>query len=170
MPKLKNAKQEMFCQEYLIDLNATAAAIRAGYSPKSAGSIASENLKKPNIALRVEELKAKRSKRTGVTADRVIAELAKIGFVNATEVIDFDDATIKDSAGKDDTAAIQSVRVKVFPTSEGDGVEREIRLADKNKALEQLGRHLGLFTDKVDLSGDLSMDIKIDYGDDDSTA
>ena len=74
-------KQQLFCEEYLIDLNATQAAIRAGYKPESAGSVGSENLKKPEIRARIDKAMAERSKRTGVNADRVVRELARVAFV-----------------------------------------------------------------------------------------
>ena len=80
-------KNEVFCDEYLIDLNATQAAIRAGYSVESAGSIGSELLKKPEIRARIDRAMAERSKRTGINADRVLLELGKIAFVNAIDVI-----------------------------------------------------------------------------------
>ena len=95
---------------------------------------------------------AERSKRTGVNADRVVTELAKIAFVNASDVIDADTATLKPDAAPEDTAAIQSVKVKTFGE---DGLEREIKMADKLKALELLGKHLGMFEDKLKLSGSL---------------
>lgn len=142
-------KQKIFCDEYLFDLNATQAAIRAGYSPESAGSIGSENLKKPEIRARIDKALAERSRRTGVNADRVIMELAKIAFVNSADVIDVETATVKEGAALDDTAAIQSVKVKKID----GGIEREIKLADKSKALELLGRHLGIFKDKIEVSG-----------------
>lgn len=138
-------KQKRFVEEYLIDLNATQAAIRAGYSPDTAKSIGSENLTKPDIQASIAKAIAERSRRTGVNADRVLTELAKIAFVNATDVID------TKNASRDDTAAIQFVRVK----SGEDGMELEIKMADKLKALELLGRHLGMFKDKVELSGAL---------------
>lgn len=136
----------------MIDLNATQAAIRAGYSPDTAKSIGSENLTKPDIQARIAKAMAERSKRTGVNADRVVAELAKIAFVNAEDVIDAETATVKPNAAREDTAAIQSVKVKTFGE---DGLEREIKMADKIKALELLGKHLGMFKDKVELSGTL---------------
>ncbi|MFR8033419.1 MAG: terminase small subunit [Lachnospiraceae bacterium] len=145
-------KQKRFVEEYLIDLNATQAAIRAGYSPDTAYSIGQENLKKPEIKIRIDKSMAERSKRTGVNADRVVAELAKIAFVNAEDVIDAETATVKPNAAREDTAAIQSVKVKTFGE---DGLEREIKMADKIKALELLGKHLGMFKDKVELSGTL---------------
>ncbi len=152
-------KQKRFCEEYQIDLNATQAAIRAGYSPESAGSIGSELLKKPEIRARIDKAMAERSKRTGINADRVLQELGKIAFVNAADVIDMNNATIKDGADRDDTAAIASVKVKVISGANGEGVEREIRLADKLKALELCGRHLGMFNDKLDLTGAATVQI-----------
>lgn len=145
-------KQKLFVEEYLIDLNATQAAIRAGYSPDTAYSIGQENLKKPEIKARIDKAMAERSRRTGVNADRVVMELAKIAFINATDVIDPQTATVKDGALPEDTAAIQSVKVKTFGE---DGLEREIKMADKLKALELLGKHLGMFKDKFELSGSL---------------
>lgn len=145
-------KQQRFVDEYLIDLNATQAAIRAGYSVKTATTQGSQNLTKLNIQQVIAERMAERSKRTGVNQDRVVLELAKIAFVNATDVINAKDATIKLSAASDDTAAIQSVKVKIIPTKEGEGIEREVRLNDKLKALELLGKHLGMWNDKMDVS------------------
>lgn len=145
-------KQRRFVDEYLIDLNATQAAIRAGYSVKTAKDIGCQNLAKLNIQQAISEKMAERSKRTGVNQDRIVLELAKIAFVNAADVIDSDDASIKAGATADDTAAIQSVKVKVIPTKEGEGVEREIRLNDKLKALELLGKHLGMWNDKLDVN------------------
>ena len=147
MPKM-TAKQGRFVDEYLIDLNGTQAAIRAGYSPNTAHDIASENLRKPNIAAAVALAMAERSKRTGITADRVLEEIAKLAFVNAADVIS-SDGSVSGLALRDDTAAIQSVKVKTIPTEEGDIVEQEVRLYDKTRNLELLGRHLGLFNDKL---------------------
>lgn len=146
-------KQKRFVEEYLIDLNATQAAIRAGYSPETAYSIGSENLKKPEIRVCIEKAMAERSKRTGINQDRIIMELAKIGLLNPKDLVDFDEATVKEEATEEDLAAIASVRVKRFPTKDGEGTEREIKMHDKTKALELLGRHFGMFKDKVEVSG-----------------
>jgi len=93
---------------------------------------------------------AERSRRTGINADRVLIELAKIAFANADDIIESKDATLKENASRDDLAAIQSIKVKTFGE---DGVEREIKLADKLKALDMLGRHLGMWNDKLQVSG-----------------
>lgn len=142
-------KQKRFVEEYLIDLNATQAAIRAGYSPDTAKSIGSENLSKPDISSAIAKEMAERSKRTGVNADRVLTELAKIGFANINDVIDLDTAKIKENATAEDLASIQSVKVK--PTEWG--VEREVKMYDKKAALVDLGRHLGMWNDKLDIKG-----------------
>ena len=99
---------------------------------------------------------AERSKRTGVNADHVIMELAKVGFANVT------DAMKVSTASRDDTTAIQSIWTKRTPTEHGDIVEQEIKMHDKLRALEQLGRHLGLFNDKLKLDGGMSVVIHED--------
>lgn len=147
------AKQKKFIDEYLIDLNATQAAIRAGYSPETARSIGSENLTKPDIRARIDKSMAVRSKRTGINQDRIIMELARIGLINPNNLINFNEATVKEDAAADDLAAIASVKVKIIPLEEGEIVEREIKMYDKIKALELCGKHLGMFKDKLEISG-----------------
>lgn len=148
-------KQKLFVEEYLIDLNATQAAIRAGYSPDSAADIGSENLRKPDIRARIDKSMAERSRRTGINQDRILMELAKIALVNPEKVVNFDEATIREDAKTEDLAAVASVKVKRFPTKDGEGIEREIKFYDKTKALDLAGRHLGMFKDKVEISGSL---------------
>ena len=158
-------KQKRFVEEYLIDLNATQAAIRSGYSTDSARQIGTENLSKPSIRAYIDREMAERSRRTGISQDRVIRELARLAFVNANDVIDIDEATLKSGASEDDTAAIASVKVKTIPTKEGEGVEREIRLNDKLKALELLGKHLGMFKEKLEIEGKVPVQIVDDIDD-----
>lgn len=143
------AKQKRFIEEYLIDLNATQAAIRAGYSPDSARQSGADNMKNPYISARIDQAMAERSRRTGISQDRVIRELARLAFVNPTDVINMKDATLKESSNTDDTAAIQSVKVKSFGE---DGIEREIKMADKLRALELLGKHLGMFQNNLNVN------------------
>ena len=145
-------KQKRFVEEYLIDLNATQAAIRAGYSTATAKDIGCENLAKPNIRDKIDKALAERSKRTGVTADRVIQELAKIAFVNAEDVINFETGGVRADADKEDLAVIQSVKVKEMSGEKGDSTEREVKLADKQRALELLGKHLGMFSNDINVS------------------
>lgn len=159
-------QQELFVQEYLVDLNATQAAIRAGYSTRSAGAIGCELLKKPNIRARIDSEMAKLSRRTGVNQERVVRELAKIAFANPTDIIDLNTGEPREDAQAVDTAAISSIRVKKIPTECGDGIEREIRMADKLKALELLGKHIGMFAERLQVSGDLGVTIVDDIKDD----
>ena len=154
-------KQKRFVEEYLIDLNATQAAIRAGYSPHTAKDIGCENLAKPNIAAAISQAMAERSKRTGINQDRVLQELARIGFAKITDVVDPETAEIRTDASDDDLACIQSIKIKPNEF----GTEREVKLYDKKSALVDLGKHLGLFKDKMELTGDMDLNITIDYGD-----
>lgn len=155
-------KQKAFCEEYLLDLNATQAAIRSGYSAKTANEQGNRLLANVSIRTHIDEALAERSRRTGINADRVIRELARLAFVNANNVINTEDATVKSNANEDDTAAIASVKVKVIPTKDGEGVEREIRLSDKLKALELLGKHLGMFTEKLEVKASINSTAKLD--------
>lgn len=142
-------KQQRFVNEYLIDLNATQAAIRAGYSPDTAMEQGYQLLQKTSVSNAISQAIAHRSRRTGITQDRVLQELAKVAFVNANDVIDLDSATVRQNAAEEDLACIQAVKVKTSESEMGSSSEREIKLADKLRALELLGKHLGLF-DKRD--------------------
>ena len=135
------AKQIRFVDEYLVDFNATQAAIRAGYSKKTAAFIGAENLRKPQIAKEISRRQKDLQQRTEVTQEQVVKELARLAFADASVVCvtDFDNLT------EDQRAAIQGIK----PTNFG----WEIKLCDKLKALELLGRHIGMFNDKLSLSG-----------------
>src|SRR5690606_24265353 len=148
-------RRRRFAEEYLIDLNATQAAIRAGYSPRSAAQQASELLKDPKVRAYIDARMAELSRRTGVNQERIIRELARIAFVDPTRVVNIDDATIRSCATEDDRAAIVSIKVKQIPTPEGTIVEREVRFHDKNRALELLGKRFAMWVEKqeVDLTG-----------------
>ncbi len=145
-------KQERFCQEYLIDLNATQAAVRSGYSADTARSVGSENLTKPDIQARLSELNKERSEATGITQKRVLEEYAKIAFFDIREIFDVDGGLMNvkqmdnNSAGA--IAAIKSTE-EWGEDEEGrktiTGTVKEIKLFDKIRALDSLGKHLGLF-------------------------
>ena len=160
-------KQKRFVEEYLIDLNATQAAIRAGYSVKRASEIGYQLLQKTTVSHAISKAMAERSRRTGISQDRVLQELAKIAFVNATDVINMDEATIRGDANREDTAAIASVKVKTIPTDSGEIVDREVKKYDKIKALELLGKHLGMFTDKLNVNAEMAVKIVDDINDED---
>lgn len=163
-----NERQQAFVREYLIDLNGTQAAIRAGYSPKTAAVIAAENLTKPNIQEELAKAKAERSKRTGITADGVLKEYANLGFSKVTDFLTIQTERVlvgrteegepisdirqvvilKDTADipKDKLAAIQSVEI------DKDG-QIKLKLHDKKGALDSIGKHLGMFIEKHEFTG-----------------
>lgn len=139
-------KQKRFVAEYLIDLNATAAAKRAGYSEKTAYSIGLETLKKPEIQNAIQEAMQKRQQRTEITQDMVIQELAKLGFFDIRKLFDKDGKPLDISKLDDDTAAaLVGLDVQDVSDSDGNyvGFIKKYKMADKIKALELLGKHLG---------------------------
>ena len=152
-----NTKQETFCREYLVDLNATQAAIRAGYSVKTAKVIGHENLTKPDIQKFIAVLMDERGKKTEITAERVVQELAKIGFASMRTFISVDadgqpqiNLTDTDADSLDALAEVQTETVLEFS---GSGDERKcdrirktkIKLHDKLGALKELAEHTGVF-------------------------
>lgn len=148
-------KQQRFVDEYLIDLNATQAAIRAGYSVNTAKDIGCENLAKPNIRDAISKRMAARSRRTGVNAERVVLELAKIAFLNMTDVVD-SHGNIREDATPEDLSCIESIKYKESDNEYGGSVEREVKVASKLKALELLGKHLGMYQNNMNLTVDKS--------------
>ena len=152
------AKQERFVAEYLIDLNATQAAIRAGYAKKSADVEGSRLLVNAKVAVAVAEGRAKQEERAEIEADDVIRELAKIGFANMADYVrimpDGDPAVDLGNLTRDQFAAVGEITVEDFTDGRGDdarAVRRvKFKLADKRAALVDLGRHFALFTDKID--------------------
>lgn len=153
------AKQQRFVEEYLVDLNATQAAIRAGYSEATAASIGFENLRKPEIAEAIQKAQAERSKRTEITADRVLQEMGKIGFANMRNYIRLnggDPYVDLTDCDLDQFAAISEVTSEDFVEGRGEDARDvrkvKIKLHDKKGALVDIGRHLGMFNDKLDLT------------------
>ena len=144
-------KQQRFVDEYLIDLNATQAAVRAGYSVKTADVQGSRLLGTVKVQQAVSEAMAERSKRTGINQDRVVMELAKLALVKMTDIVD-SQGRIKNSASEDDLACIESVKYKKSESDTGSSVEREVKIASKLKALELLGKHLGMWNDRLDVN------------------
>jgi len=156
-------KQKAFVEEYLIDLNATQAAIRAGYSKKTARKIGQENLTKPDIQKAIQAAMDERSKRTEVTADRVIKELAKIAFADIRDFVMWDEngVEILPSADVDGTVLAEvseTINIQTFPNGgEVEKRQKKVKLHDKMKALELLGKHLALFTEKHQISGNIGV-------------
>ena len=148
---LISEKQQLFCQEYLIDLNATQAAIRAGYNSRSANKNAARLMVNDGIRDEISRLQEQRSKATGIAAEHVIRELAFIAFANIRSLFNADGTMIPvhelDEASARSIAAIDVVNEHIN-TDNGTTTKRfklKVRLNDKVRALELLGRHLGMF-------------------------
>ena len=154
-------KQERFCEEYLVDLNATAAARRAGYSPATANEQAARLLAKISVKERIAALRAVQSQKTEITVERVVRELGLLGFHNPLDVmrVQSDGSAYLDFSRltRDQAAAITEITVEEYTEGRGDdsrAVKRtKAKFADKKGALETLGRHLGMFDDKLRLTG-----------------
>jgi phage terminase small subunit len=151
-------KQERFVQEYLIDLNATQAAIRAGYSEKTARQIGQQNLSKPDIAKAIKSAMDKREQRTQVTQDQVVNELRKIAFADMRYLARWGKSPIDATSEAADPNGLGVYPVELIPSEEIDediaaaisevsltqtGIK--VKLHDKLGALEKLGKHLGIF-------------------------
>lgn len=154
-------KQQLFVAEYLVDLNATQAAIRAGYSPATAEQQGCRLLRNVQVKAAVDEQTAQRAGKLEITAERVLRELALIGFANMSDYMrvgaDGDPFLDFSDLSREQAAALSEVTVEDFKDGRGEDA-RDVRrvkfkLADKRAALVDLGRHLKLFTDKVEHSG-----------------
>lgn len=149
MPKAKceklTPKQQKFVEEYLIDLNATQAAIRAGYSAKTAGRIAQELLIKTHISYAIKSRRDALSKKTEVSQERIVAEMARLAFLDCRKFFNDDGTPIPIHKLSDDAAAaIVGVDVVQIGNAEiGVGSVIKYKMPDKNKALENLAKILG---------------------------
>lgn len=147
------AKQQRFVQEFLIDLNATQAAIRAGYSTRTANEQGARLLAKVSVRSAVEDGQKAREKRTGITQDRVLNEIARVAFSDKRRLMSWGPSGVvlmdSETLTDDDAANVS----EVSETTSATGGSIKLKTHDKIKALELLGRHLGMFTDKVEHGG-----------------
>lgn len=162
-----NDKQAAFCQEYIIDFNATQSAIRAGYSKKTAGAMAGRLLGLVKIQERIKEVTKQREQRTNVTADRVVQQLARIAFMDVKDIVDWGTEERKyliRVEKKDDGEEIEHYRtehVEYIRPKDPDEVDGtliqtikmgkygfEIGIPDRMRAFEMLAKHLGVFDDR----------------------
>lgn len=177
-------KQQRFVEEYLVDLNATQSAIRAGYSARTADQQGSRLLANVKIAAALAAARQRQSERTEITADMVLAELAKVGFANLAHVTNWGVKEIAIGFSDDgkklrpedigDAAVVQYVEAPFVTPVDRDAIPEAIRGAvsevaltkdgfkikmhDKVGALTQIGRHLGMFTDKTEHSGTVGLE------------
>lgn len=154
-------KQKRFCDEYLIDMNGAQAAIRAGYSKKTAKQIATENLSKPYLREYIDKRMAEKEAALIADQDEVMKYLtAVMRRVKAEHVVvtctEETSSYVPDAEGKMRKQTVKKETPKI--------VEIPARLQDSNKAAELLGKAYGIYTDKVDADVDMNLNIKVDYG------
>ena len=161
------AKQTLFVAEYLVCANAALAARRAGYSARTARFIGAENLTKPNIAAAIKKAQDERARRTQITSDHVVEELASIAFARFGDFYDQTGRMLEVHQMPPEVQArlslIKFTREKTHTTT--DGVTEtsvnetlvELRTWDKVRSLSLLAKHLGLFTERAAVSADVSL-------------
>jgi phage terminase small subunit len=156
-------KQAAFIDEYLIDLNATQAAIRAGYNKSRAEVTGHELVRNSKIAAVIKDSLSSRSERTQITADKVLIELARLGLSDARKLFDEGGNLLPVNAWPDEiAAAVSSIEVEEILSGKGEdrigvGYTKKVKLWDKNAALANLAKHLGLLADKTEHSGAIEL-------------
>lgn len=162
-------KQQRFVDEYLLDLNATQAAIRAGSTAKRAEQAGYEFMRNPDVKAAIDAALAERSEKAGISAERVLKEIAAMAFYDPAEImiqIGTKDLEFVDGVHIGGDGKIYGLRgpsdIRLLPENVrraivGWGYDRNqnftVKLADKSKALDQLARHLSLYNDKLEVTG-----------------
>lgn len=146
-------KKQRFVEEYLVDLNATQAAIRAGYSAKTAASQGERLLRNVEIQAAIQAAMKARQERTEITQDRVLAELAKIAFGDQRAVMEWGPSGVKLRDSKSLTDAEAAIVSEVSESVTAAGGTLKLKTHDKVGALKLLGEHLGMFKQRVELTG-----------------
>lgn len=156
-------KRQRFVREYLIDLNGTQAAIRAGYSAKTAGSIADFLLKNVDVRAAMAKAMEKRADRTEITQDRVLLEIGRLAFLDAKRFYNRDGSLRSIHELDDDTAAavigieMEEDITEVDGKTTVTGRTKKLKITDKVAALTLAARHLGMLTDKVKIDGEIGI-------------
>lgn len=164
MENKMTAKQKRFCDEYLIDLNATQAAIRAGYSEKTARQIGTENLSKPSIKEYIEKRMAEKEAALIADQDEVMKYLSAVMRREKSENVVVTVSEKRTFYAPDESG---TMRKNTVEKEEAKIVQIPARLSDSNKAAELLGKAYGIYTDRVEQDVDMELNITVDYGDDD---
>lgn len=168
-------KQQRFVEEYLIDLNATQAAIRAGYSEKTANEIGAENLAKPSIAKAIQEALQERKERVQIDADYVLKRLVEIDQMDVLDIMD-ENLNMKPLKEWPKIWRQYINNIESIELSDGEGWLKKIKWPDKVKNLELIGKHVsvGAFKDKIEHSGDpnnpINMSLKVVFENDGETS
>lgn len=176
MPRPLNPKQQRFASEFLVDMNATQAAIRAGYSERTARQHASDLMAKPDIQAAITAGKAAVAAAVGASAEQVLNELALIALSDIGEVLDFTGPTLRMRAPCDiperARRAIASIKIKRQIEGRGDLAHEvefvEFKLWNKDAALDKLGKYHQLWTERVEHTGKDGgpLDFRIEWGND----
>ncbi len=156
-----NSRHDRFCREYIKDLNGTRAAIAAGYAKKSAKAAASRLLTNVNVQALLAKLTKKHADKLDLSAEKVLAELSRMGFSNMLDYIkvtEEGDAYVDlSSLTQKQAAAIHEVTVDEYVEGKGKHARKvkrtKLKLVDKIRSLELLGKHLKLFTERVEVTG-----------------
>jgi len=149
-------RQRVFCDHYLITLSAKESALEAGYAKKNAAIIGAMNLNKKHIKEYISFKMDERSKRTDITADRVIQEISKLAFAKISDIAEVtnDGVVLKDLSNIDISCISEAYEV----STSKDNKNVRVKIHDKTKNLELLGKHLGIFKEKVEYSGNLQIE------------
>lgn len=150
--KKLSEKQKAFCREYLIDFNGTRAAIASGYSKKTARSVASENLTKPDIQKEIQRIADEKLKENGDPIQRIILELQLIAFGDYRDLVQWDEHGIEKFIPSNELGEKSRIVSEISQTTTTSGGSVKIRTYDKIKALELLGKYHKIFADKVEHS------------------
>jgi phage terminase small subunit len=156
MSKL-NPRQVRFVEEYLVDLNATQATIRAGYAARSAYSTGERLLRNAEIAAAIRAAQEARSRRTEITQDSVARELARIGFGDPRRVMSWGPDGMKLRPSGDLTDDEAAIVAEVVETRTEAGGTLRVKVANKVEALKLLGQHLGMFVDRLNVNGTVTL-------------
>ncbi len=156
-----NSRHEVFAREYVKDLNGTRAAIAAGYAKKSAHVTASQLLRNPKVQAMVASLTKNHADKLDLDAEKVLSELSRMGFSN---ILDYVKVTKEGDAyvdlsnlTREQVAAIQEITVDEHMEGKGKDARKvkrtRLKLVDKIRSLDLLGRHIKLFTDRIEVRG-----------------
>ena len=164
MPRQLLAKQQRFVEEYLVDLNATQAAIRAGYSVRSAAIQGFENLRKPNIQELLTSRRQELLAANDLTPEKIVAELARLAFADMGVYVSWgpDGVRLKSSDELPEGATIAVAEVSETTTKDGGTVK--FKLHDKKGALDSLAKHLGMFIERSEQNINLNWRFTIGKG------
>ena len=165
MPSHLTPKQTEFARQYLLDMNGTQAAIRAGYSAKTAEAQASRLLSNVKVAETIQTAMNKRAERTEITTDRVLREYARVAFADIRSVVTVKDGSVivadTDQLTDDEAAAIS----EISETTSATGGSIKVKLHSKMSALQDIAKHLGMFPDRRELTGRGGGPIEVEHAD-----